>query len=1179
MIYSCCNLNRKSAILNNPAVAVNGIDYLEVADQGSGPPQQTLNVHCLKAAPTNLTPDNVMIVGGESITDITVVSALPLAPLSNVLVVQTNKAGDFSTYVLRLVNSTTQAAEDPLDVREVLTGFDPQLAEVQFSFKVECGPNFDCKPQPPACSPIPPTPPPINYLAKDYGSFRTLILDRLNQLLPSWGGTNEADLGVALAELIAYRGDYLSYQQDAIATEAYLETARSRVSLRRHARLVDYQVHDGCNARAWIHLTVAANPGVAVFLDRTQTSFYTYAPGMPSTLTGNEEAALLSGVQVFQPMQNALLYSEHNEMPFYTWGDAECCLPQGAVEATLSGSYPNLQPGDVLIFEEVVGPQTANSADADLRHRCAVRLTQVATGDANGQPLVDPVFDQNGNPISDPTTQTPAPVTEIQWSEDDALPFPICISSAYVDANGGQIQTVVAHAGAAGTGYVVGDIITVTQSGASGGECEVTTIGGGGAVTGLSVVRQNAGAGYSVATALATTGGSGTNLEVDITAVSATNVSVALGNVVLADHGLFISGKELGTVPAPRLYLPPDPAADRCQSPVSPIPLPVRFRPQVPDAPLTQQVPLPLAGSPAPGVVLLGGTGPLNLLDSNGLVCLMIQATDPADWPQLFGVMVKQNQTTPANFDLSVIYNPPDGAFGMTTQVTLESFTNLSLTQTDVNYVATQINSLSKLIQVPPSYVPPATAPSGFPGTPTTLPNTGTVNLQDLSNPAVTYLTLEAANPTAEGTNPGWPQYFGVLAEGLESSTASQPATYNLAVVYYPPSGGVGVTLPVTLENFTRLSHATINQVNAKSQLVTAKSFGEAPSISIAAYDLMNFDPSEAVPVITLNGNLDGAPSSWNPEQDLLGSGASDPVFVVEIESDGTASLRFATPADPNSSETTNGMVPESGTAFVANYRIGNGTAGNVGAESLIYLSAVDARIQSCTNPLPASGGTDPETNDQIRRRAPQAFLSQDPSAIQRSVTMSDYEAVAENNPQVDQAVASLRWTGSWYSVFIAVEPTGGGNLTPSLQKTLKKTVERYRLAGQDLQLESPQYVSLQITLGVLVDPNYFQSDVEQSLLQVLGNQVLPNGQKGLFYPDNFTFGQTVYLSPVYKAARSVAGVISVTATQFQPQGVDSTQYLAAGQIKLGSLQVARLDNDPSYPDHGQLILNMQGGK
>ncbi len=97
--------------------------------------------------------------------------------------------------------------------------------------------------------------------------------------------------------------------------------------------------------------------------------------------------------------------------------------------------------------------------------------------------------------------------------------------------------------------------------------------------------------------------------------------------------------------------------------------------------------------------------------------------------------------------------------------------------------------------------------------------------------------------------------------------------------------------------------------------------------------------------------------------------------------------------------------------------------------------------------------------------------------------------------------------------------------------------------------------------------------------MQVLGSGISPNGQKGLFFPDNFTFGQTVYLSPIYAAARSVEGVLAVTAAKFQPQGVNTNQYLAAGEIKLGSLQVARLANDPSFPSHGQLTLVMEGGK
>ncbi|HTA23119.1 MAG TPA: putative baseplate assembly protein [Terriglobales bacterium] len=1048
----------------------NGIDYLEVSSD-----QQTLMIHCLTLAPATLTPDNVMITGGESITGI---AAQSVSASANVLTVSTNKSGDFSAYTLRLVNKVTQAEQDPFEITEVLAGFDPQLADVQFSFKVECGPDFDCNPQPPSCASSTAIPPPINYLAKDYGSFRTIILDRLSQLLPDWAGNSEADLGVVLAELMAYVGDYMSYRQDAIATEAYLETARSRVSLRRHAFLVDYHVHDGCNARVWVCFQVAGTPGQAIFLDRSATVLCTNPPTTSNLVanSGNVEAALLAGAQFFEPMQDALLYPEHNQMSFYTWGDSNCCLPQGSTEATLAGSYPNLQPGDVLIFQEVIGPQTANSADADIRHRCAVRLSQVATKDAGGSALVDRLFDATGNPILSPA-QTPALVTEIQWSQDDALPFPLCISSMYLVSSGQQ--------------------------------------------------------------------------------QSAQNVSVAFGNVVMADHGLSFTAKSLKTVPGPWLFYPAQPEADRCQI-QSPVPLPVRYRPQIPDSPLTQAVPVavtPLAGAGiplTPTVVSLGASGLVALPNAYGFASLTLKTTNPAGWPSLFGMGVRANTTNPANLDLSVVYNPPGGAAGIEKQIVVETFSNLSLNSADSNYVVTQINSNSELILVQSAS---AAALSGFPAAPVMLSNNGPVNLQDVSNPPVTYLTAQAANPG------GWLQLFGVLTK-----PNANPEYFDLDVVYDPPSGGVGVTLPVTLESFASLSPGTAAvEINAGSALVNVDSFAQVPDPSLSAYDLMNFDPGEAVPVVSLTGTVDGATTTWTPQQDLLESGESDPVFVVEVESDGTATLRFG--------DGTNGKSPEQDTAFVVNYRIGNGSSGNVGAQSLV-LQVAGPGIESVTNPLPAVGGTDPETNDQIRRRAPQAFLTQD-----RAVTMADYENVTEENPQVDQAVATLRWTGSWYTVFIAAEPQEGGTLTPALQAALKGNAERYRLAGQDLELESPQYVSLEIELQVCVDPNYFQGDVEQSLLAVLGNQILPNGQKGLFYPDNFTFGQTVYLSRVYAAVQPVAGVVSVVATKFQLQGVNTTQYLNAGEISLGSLQVARLDNDPNYPNHGQLTLVMEGGK
>ena len=266
-------------------------------------------------------------------------------------------------------------------------------------------------------------------------------------------------------------------------------------------------------------------------------------------------------------------------------------------------------------------------------------------------------------------------------------------------------------------------------------------------------------------------------------------------------------------------------------------------------------------------------------------------------------------------------------------------------------------------------------------------------------------------------------------------------------------------------------------------------------------------------------------------------------------------------------------MRPLPNTNFTAAYRIGNGTAGNVGAGSLVFMAA-DPRIQACTNPLPAVGGIDPETMAQIRRRAPQAFLTQE-----RAVTMADYATVTEANPQVEDAYATLRWTGSWYTVFVAAEPKNGGNLSKPLTQALKQYVNRYRLAGQDIKLEGPEYISLEIKLVVCVDPDYFQADVEQSLLEVLGCGMLPSGKPAAFAPGTFKLGQTVYLSPIYAAARTVAGVQTVTATVFQPQGIRTTIFLQNGEIPLGPFQAARMDNDPSLPANGKLTLVMKGGK
>ncbi|MCA8880778.1 MAG: putative baseplate assembly protein [Rhodobacteraceae bacterium] len=470
--YICSDDERRAAVLGS---ALNGIDYLEVLDRDSTVEemrQRLLIVRMLHPLAAALGPQHVRITGGVRITPIGIDWAMPLGDVAGadpalvpathagaiaahfaaepdpqrVFLVYTDSEGDYSTYTFALV--------DPSDPGTPPTGFDPRLSAVPFSFKVECPSDFDCRVEE-VCPPELMEEPRLNYLAKDYASFRRVMLDRLSAIAPAWQERSPADFGIAMVELLAYVGDRLSYFQDAVATEAYLGTARRRVSVRRHARLVDYRMHEGANARTWVHLRVGAGADGALIPARTVLS----TAGNERITTrdpSDVEAVQREGGIFFETMHAVTPRMALNDIPFHTWTDLGCCLPKGATRATLrSDPIPGLQSGSVLLFEEVLGPATGAAADADPLHRHVVRLTEVETG-------------------TDPLDSTA--IIEIAWSAEDALPFALCLSATTDDAHG---------------------------------------------------------------------------------AVFLPEVSLARGNLVLADHGLDVSGEAVGTVPDdPRLFRP-----------------------------------------------------------------------------------------------------------------------------------------------------------------------------------------------------------------------------------------------------------------------------------------------------------------------------------------------------------------------------------------------------------------------------------------------------------------------------------------------------------------------------------------------------------------------------------------------------------------------------------------------
>ncbi|MEA5593273.1 putative baseplate assembly protein [Rivularia sp. UHCC 0363] len=335
----------------------------------------------------------------------------------------------------------------------------------------------------------------------------------------------------------------------------------------------------------------------------------------------------------------------------------------------------------------------------------------------------------------------------------------------------------------------------------------------------------------------------------------------------------------------------------------------------------------------------------------------------------------------------------------------------------------------------------------------------------------------------------------------------------------------------------------------------------QASATSVNSWEMRNVRPSIS---IWERGKRE---IPWFPQQDLLNSDRFSREFVVETEDDGGTYLRFG--------DNKLGKRPTPGKNFQAIYRIGNGKLGNVGANTISHVITDVDGITKVYNPLPASGGTEPEAIEKVRLDAPQAFRTQ-----QRAVTESDYANVAQLYTGVKKAIANRRWTGSWYTIFITVDREQGlpVNEDEAFKDDLRNFLESFRLAGHDIEIEGPRFVSLDMAMTVHLLPDYFRSSVKTALLEIFSGSVLSNGQLGFFHPDRFTFGQPVYLSQIVTTAMQITGIRSVELTKFQRWGELPNGELENGQINFGSLEIARVDNNPNAPEYGRIVFNLEGG-
>jgi len=245
------------------------------------------------------------------------------------------------------------------------------------------------------------------------------------------------------------------------------------------------------------------------------------------------------------------------------------------------------------------------------------------------------------------------------------------------------------------------------------------------------------------------------------------------------------------------------------------------------------------------------------------------------------------------------------------------------------------------------------------------------------------------------------------------------------------------------------------------------------------------------------------------------------------------------------------GIVPANMTLYVE-YTVGGGIASNVPASDIVII-ATNAGITAlnptytntslltlaCNNPLPATGGRDGDSVEEIRLNTLNAF-----SAQLRSVTKEDYITRALSMPSefgtiakvyVEQASALSVQSGNdplidnnplALSMYVLAYNDNKQleNATLQLKNNLKEYMEPFRMVTDALTIKDAFYINLGLSFDITVIPGLSNKQILTDCIVALQNY---------FDIDKWQVNQPIIISEVYSVLLQTNGVQSVTKVEF----------------------------------------------
>lgn len=287
----------------------------------------------------------------------------------------------------------------------------------------------------------------------------------------------------------------------------------------------------------------------------------------------------------------------------------------------------------------------------------------------------------------------------------------------------------------------------------------------------------------------------------------------------------------------------------------------------------------------------------------------------------------------------------------------------------------------------------------------------------------------------------------------------------------------------------------------------------------------------------------------WDQTPDFYGSGPRDRHYVLDNL---TGEVRFG--------DGQNGLIPPAGNGNIrmSTYRTGGGTIGNKPAGAITQLKTTVPYVRKVVNHLPATGGSEGETTDSLRKRAPRTLRHGD-----RAVTVKDYEDLARlastevarakclpltNLITDDASTAKLIRNGT--VSLIIVPRSGEADSGPSLELIgrVQAFIEKRQTPLAELIVVGPKYVGINVEVDLAPVSFDGAGDLKLEVARTISGYLHPlsGGMDG----NGWDFGRYPHESNLYALIEALPGVDHVKSLKLTP-GENSAEVKKAGAYYL----------------------------